>query len=217
MGLSFFMDNFWGRLRRSFPAPLPVREGSANAPIPKSWRPSCFLDRWVLISPNRVRRVGEPHAETHLRIALAKCSHGQPEPSGGLRSPCQAQPKSSWQPPSASIISLELREIVILAWNLAQTSRGKRHKGPSDDEKQPQILRLAVLAQVDNSLLSWKNHRDTKQAVKVRIITPLGLMKLLRPATAQISRIIGIIIGRRPVVFWIRRFNSTRTFSFTMP
>ena len=29
--------------------------------------------------------------------------------------------------------------------------------------------------------------------------------------------ITGIIIGRRPVVFWISRFNSTRTFSFTMP
>lgn len=33
----------------------------------------------------------------------------------------------------------------------------------------------------------------------------------------QISRITGMIIGRRPVDFWIMRFNSTRTFSFTMP
>jgi hypothetical protein len=33
----------------------------------------------------------------------------------------------------------------------------------------------------------------------------------------QISRMIGIIMGRRPVVFWISRFSSTRTFSFTMP
>ena len=33
----------------------------------------------------------------------------------------------------------------------------------------------------------------------------------------QISRITGIIIGRRPVVFWISRFSSARTFSLTMP
>ncbi len=33
----------------------------------------------------------------------------------------------------------------------------------------------------------------------------------------QISSITGIIMGRRPVVFWIRRFNSARTFSLTMP
>ena len=32
-----------------------------------------------------------------------------------------------------------------------------------------------------------------------------------------ISNITGMIIGRRPVVFWIRRFRSTRTRSFTMP
>ena len=34
---------------------------------------------------------------------------------------------------------------------------------------------------------------------------------------AQISRITGIIMGRRPVVFWINRFRSARTFSFTIP
>jgi len=33
----------------------------------------------------------------------------------------------------------------------------------------------------------------------------------------QISRITGIIIGLRPVVFWIRRFSSDRTFSLTVP
>ena len=33
----------------------------------------------------------------------------------------------------------------------------------------------------------------------------------------QISMITGMISGRRPVVFWIRRFKSTRTFSLTMP
>ena len=33
----------------------------------------------------------------------------------------------------------------------------------------------------------------------------------------QISRITGIIMGLRPVVFWIRRFSSARTFSLTMP
>jgi hypothetical protein len=33
----------------------------------------------------------------------------------------------------------------------------------------------------------------------------------------QISIITGITMGRRPVFFWIRRFNSTRTFSLTMP
>ena len=36
-------------------------------------------------------------------------------------------------------------------------------------------------------------------------------------AVVQISRITGMIIGLRPVVFWIRRFNSPRTFSLTMP
>ena len=33
----------------------------------------------------------------------------------------------------------------------------------------------------------------------------------------QISRITGMIIGLRPVVFWIMRLSSTRTFSLTMP
>ena len=33
----------------------------------------------------------------------------------------------------------------------------------------------------------------------------------------QISRITGIIIGLRPVVFCTSRFSSARTFSFTMP
>ncbi len=33
----------------------------------------------------------------------------------------------------------------------------------------------------------------------------------------QISNITGIIIGRRPVLFWISRFSSTRTRSVTMP
>ena len=36
-------------------------------------------------------------------------------------------------------------------------------------------------------------------------------------ASRQISKITGIIIGRRPVVFWIRRFKSARTFSLTIP
>ena len=34
---------------------------------------------------------------------------------------------------------------------------------------------------------------------------------------AQISKITGIIIGLRPVVFCTSRFSSARTFSFTMP
>ncbi len=38
-----------------------------------------------------------------------------------------------------------------------------------------------------------------------------------RPGPLQISKITGMIIGRRPVVFWITRFSSTRTFSLTMP
>lgn len=37
------------------------------------------------------------------------------------------------------------------------------------------------------------------------------------PERTQISITTGMIIGRRPVVFWIYRFNSTRTFSFTTP
>ena len=49
----------------------------------------------------------------------------------------------------------------------------------------------------------------------------LGLKRKLQNAaggqSAQISKITGMIMGRRPVVFWIRRFNSARTFSFTIP
>ncbi len=40
---------------------------------------------------------------------------------------------------------------------------------------------------------------------------------LALPVLFQISRITGMIIGRRPVLFWINRFSSTRTRSFTMP
>jgi len=36
-------------------------------------------------------------------------------------------------------------------------------------------------------------------------------------ASGSDLRITGMIIGLRPVVFWISRFNSARTFSFTMP
>jgi hypothetical protein len=39
----------------------------------------------------------------------------------------------------------------------------------------------------------------------------------LAVACPQISRITGIIIGLRPVVFCTSRFSSARTFSFTMP
>src|SRR5579863_4853259 len=39
----------------------------------------------------------------------------------------------------------------------------------------------------------------------------------LRARPGQISRITGMIRGLRPVVFWISRLSSTRTFSLTMP
>jgi len=42
-----------------------------------------------------------------------------------------------------------------------------------------------------------------------------GLHFFLWPV--QISRTTGMIMGRLPVAFWIRRFNSARTFSLTIP
>jgi len=50
------------------------------------------------------------------------------------------------------------------------------------------------------------------QGLSERIPTGYWLL-----AIPYISNITGMIIGRRPVVFWIRRFRSTRTRSFTMP
>jgi len=59
---------------------------------------------------------------------------------------------------------------------------------------------------------SWKYLLTTSMDAQGLDSLPRGKYK-----PPQISRITGIIIGRRPVVFWIIRFSSTRTFSFTMP